>query len=97
MELKYDKDYFIKKFEAIPGDRWIVNDFIDSEGRCCALGHCGVNHVVYTDEGRALVALLGRGEQINKINDNVHDKDYTWKVKVDPEAKTRILVALRTL
>lgn len=41
--MKYDLEYFIKKFEAIPEDQWTAGVFMDDDGRCCAYGHCGAN------------------------------------------------------
>lgn len=38
----YNVDYFIRKFEAIPEERWITGAFVDPSGNCCAFGHCGV-------------------------------------------------------
>ena len=38
-ENKFTVDYFINKFEAIPEDRWCVNEF-KSGDKCCAQGFC---------------------------------------------------------
>lgn len=55
----YDLDYFIKKFEAIPEDRW--NDhtqYDEHNSTCCAFGHCATDleemNGAETPEGRAL-------------------------------------------
>lgn len=37
----YDVDYFIKKFEAIPEEKWTVKKYVDKTHRRCAIGHCG--------------------------------------------------------
>lgn len=40
MKQQYDVTYFIKKFEAIPEEDWIINQQQDKRGRRCAYGHC---------------------------------------------------------
>jgi hypothetical protein len=37
----YDRDYFIRFYEAIPQENWGRTKLIDAEGRRCALGHLG--------------------------------------------------------
>lgn len=37
----YTVDYFIKKFEAIPLDKWTTGTFGTLGDKHCALGHCG--------------------------------------------------------
>lgn len=36
----YDVTFFIRKFEAIPEDKWCVGVQEDEHGRRCAAGHC---------------------------------------------------------
>jgi len=62
METKFDKEYFIKKFEAIPENKWCTTNLkspVDNECHC-ALGHCGIES--YQDgltlEAKALVNIL---------------------------------------
>lgn len=38
----YTVDYFIKKFEEIPEENWVIGEFRNDNG-CCAQGHCGMN------------------------------------------------------
>jgi|SRR6185369_2141332 len=38
--MNYDIDYFIRKFEAIPEEKWIEGAQIDQQGNSCALGWC---------------------------------------------------------
>jgi hypothetical protein len=39
--MKYDVDYFINKFEAIPEDKWHIGALRNEDGyKRCALGHC---------------------------------------------------------
>jgi hypothetical protein len=39
---KYDVDYFIEMFEAIPEDQWTTGYYTDPENpeKHCVLGHC---------------------------------------------------------
>lgn len=37
----YTVDYFIKKFTAIPDEKWCVGHYINFDGQCCAKGLCG--------------------------------------------------------
>lgn len=49
---KFDVDYFINKFEAIPGTNWTTGELWNSQtGACCALGHCGVRDVEFKHIG----------------------------------------------
>lgn len=38
--MKYDVDYFIQKFSAIPEELWCTQTY-ESQGQFCAYGHCG--------------------------------------------------------
>ena len=90
MNPTYDKNYFIKKFEAIPEDRWTTDDYMDDAGRCCAFGHCGVRHLKptpYSEEADSLASLLQHCTAA--INDGQDDR---YK---QPTPKQRILAALR--
>lgn len=59
----YDEAFFIKKFEPISEEMWVVNAFArrrhkDGTQRCCALGHCGVrSRYKITEEGKELNSL----------------------------------------
>ena len=56
--MKYDAKHFIKKFEAIPENKWIVNSFGNNK-KHCARGHCGARSgFVTTDEDLALQNLI---------------------------------------
>lgn len=72
--MKYDVDYFIKKFEAIPEDKWCIIDFLKENGQMCALGHCGVrevnNDVILPEEATNLISLFG-GDiiHVTSVND----------------------------
>ena len=90
--MTYDKAYFIAKFEAIPEDKWITEDFIDERG-CCALGHCGFDFGIETDEGTDLALLLKWHLAVvpSRINDG---RDLRYQ---QPTPKQRILAALKDL
>lgn len=90
MSKKYDVDYFIKKFEAIPDDKWTIKTYKDGK-KCCALGHCGVKGFKYTEEAEKLSKLFTEnGLIVIYVNDNVY---YEYSHLGDTP-KERILVAL---
>lgn len=95
METIYDVSYFIKKFQAIHDDLWLVGNLEDGYGSRCAVGHCQ-----YGKEREALWALFPDTEAQNdnypetiasiapRINDGL---DSRYK---QPTPKQRILAAL---
>jgi hypothetical protein len=93
-ETKYDVDYFIKKFEAIPEENWTSGVFERSDGSRCALGHCGRLDGCDTPEANALDTLLSGDEYggltpwINDVLSDLHPQ---------PTPKQRILAALRDI
>lgn len=43
---KYNTEFFIDRFKAIPREKWTCGDFKNHDGprmMACALGHCGAN------------------------------------------------------
>lgn len=74
--MKYTIDYFIKKFEAIPEEKWTVGQYSDNENNHCALGHCGARGfdivtTTETEESIALRKLFERyGQRVADVNDN---------------------------
>lgn len=53
--MKYDLNYFIKKFEKIPEEQWGTEVYDDDNGHKCAFGHCGAySHRDQTKESIAL-------------------------------------------
>jgi hypothetical protein len=100
MARKYTADFFIKKFSRIPRRRWTTETFL-KEGRCCALGHCGVDvSYQFTPQAQALIELMSvlpgaraRDEQTRVTNINDHVTNYAWIKGKTP--RTRILNALR--
>jgi len=72
--MKYTKQYFIDKFQAIPSQEWcegeLTNEF--DENCHCALGHCGViNYKATTDEAYELSKLL------MPVYDKLFDEEFT--------------------
>jgi|GEM_PF-3535459 len=94
---KYDAAYFIRKFSAIPDEKWCVWAFRIGD-RCCARGWCGT---VYYSQPTAEDVVLGsvlavekgspqeRCDTVGKIN-NGFDARYP-----QPTPRARILAALR--
>lgn len=92
----YTVDYFIKKFEAIPEDKWHTGEYSDGIKKC-AMGHCQDRtrrhtNSLYGPEFDAIVSLfktLGGGDYgIAIINDGC---DLRYR---QPTPKQRILAAL---
>ncbi len=97
MKTKFDVDYFIKKFEAIP-ENLFTTDTFRSDGQYCALGLCGMN---YTNskwakepinrvpesilEARSLLEVLPLTTAINDGNNSYYQQ---------PTPKQRVLAAL---
>jgi hypothetical protein len=95
MNTSYDADYFIKKFEAIPEEKWAVGTY-EEGGCCCALGHCGFrfkregySETVTTDEGAALALLFKSHHRAAPVVNDGYDHRYQQSTP-----KARILAAL---
>lgn len=87
--MKYTAKYFIEKFEKIPEDRWTIGQYIDEEGRYCALGHCGAVRIPnQTEECTALFDVL---PVVTNVNDATIDPDFK---QLGDTPKERILNAL---
>lgn len=91
--MNYDVDYFIRKFEAIPEEKWCVGAYEDGMGRRCAYGHCGKVFAYDSRESGRLRALaFGIGIRfLADINDG-SDPGYR-----QPTPKQRVLAALRDI
>jgi hypothetical protein len=97
-EQVYDVDYFIKKFEAIPEEKWCEGEFKDRFGACCVFGHCGLRDYLFIKDVQEAVELNSMFDSspysalgVTGINDGNHP-DYQ-----QPTAKQRILAALNDL
>lgn len=57
--MKYDLEYFIEKFEAIPSNKWTTKKF--NKGECkCAFGHLGCEYACDdTKESMKLIDIIG--------------------------------------
>ncbi len=101
-ESVYDVDYFLRKFEAIPDEKWLVAR-MGCDGAGCALYHCGGIYGPWSEqprEAKALMRLFGASEGDNdaekfvyQINDNGRPVGEN-KVYTQPTPKARILAAL---
>ncbi len=91
----YDKEYFIKKFEAIPEEEWCVGGFSDGLGAFCALGHCGCLNGYQTNEGLSLRLLISHNNSfgIVRLNDGSISEVY----KYGNTPKMRIINFLKQL
>lgn len=90
--MKYTVDYFIKKFKAIPANKWCIAKLKNDKGQKCALGHCRVKQKnsgawIYGKEGDALDKVLSGLTWA--INDGL-EREY----KQFKSPRTRILKAL---
>ena len=65
--MKYDLDYFIDKFEAIPEERWCTNTYLNGK-QSCVLGHCGERDNWSTEESEKLCKITNC---ITGVNDGL--------------------------
>ncbi len=108
--MDYTIDYFISKFEAIPEDKWVIGVVRTNDGRCCAMGHCGVTYSdnigfgsdsywVSTKEANALLKILGadiEGDEDSHSSD-IWKLIYTINDATNNTPKKNILEHLRKL
>lgn len=93
--MKYTKEYFIKKFEAIPDKEIGMGELLQH----CALWHCGVRlengGYTSTEESTALIKLFGGNhpEEFNRVYGINDSKDYS----LGKTPKERILNKLKSL
>lgn len=93
MKTKYTVDYFIKKFRAIPEEKWITHDFNGPHDSHCSLGFCGFGHDKETPEGNELLNLFD-----NQYLDLVDLNDGNLgNVIFGDTPKERILTALENI
>jgi hypothetical protein len=94
----YTAEYFIRKFEAIPEEKWCVRCLTDGASSC-ALGHCGATRPISLDVTRACrwdndqanqLAKLFTAHRLNVELVNDGDDD----CYPQPAPKARILAAL---
>lgn len=82
--MKYDTNYFIKKLEAIPEDRWCIFQIVNSMKQHCAVGHCSE-----FGETSALRHLFATNLKMEVTTVNDYKEIY-----LQPHPKQRILAAL---
>lgn len=68
---KYDVEYFVAKFEAIPEDKWATGILFNQiDGTKCVLGHCGVvdyEDKILNEKVKSLVEIL---DPVYKLTNN---------------------------
>ena len=86
---KYDVDYFIAKFKAIPASKWCISAY-GRDDKHCALGHCGVKSDGF------LTSVTSEAAQLECLVPNivcVNDGDERF----ERSPRSRVLAALREL
>lgn len=83
---RYDAAWFVAFFAQIDESLWCTHRYIDSEGRCCAMGHLGVRNDVNT----------GRGDLLRRLLSNIAGINDGYYVQC-PHPKQRVIAALRAL
>lgn len=85
--MKYDVDYFIRKFEAIPENEWCEGSlYNEATKQSCALGHClpdfRYNSMsIISDEASGLMGVLNMTIPINN-GKNPHYQQSTPKQRI---------------
>lgn len=98
--MRYDVDYFIDKFKAIPPSKWTTKRYTDPKdpSKHCALGHCGMRNSrrPFPEEAYALSTLFldNYPHHVSVVNDRVKTKNTKFTKKTP---KGRILAALRDI
>lgn len=84
--MNYTINYFIRKFEAIPDNRWCTGAFYNKDTNSyCALGHCGgTTEKAYTVEGSELDYLFKEYgyPSIASVNDDLTEFGTTPKERI---------------
>lgn len=99
MSTKYDLQYFIRRFEAIPHRMWGVGKFHPTTFSACARGHCRPERMAtcfsYSGVERALLELAGDIAEVN----NGAPENYLGVQLPYPQRhpKDRVLAYLRDL
>jgi len=102
--MKYTKQYFIEKFQAIPDEKWCVGILTSkSDPDChCALGHCGLQVLSLENKVEEAVSL---GNLLAPVYKNLHGQtsdfmDHVYEINdsaisLGKTPKQRILNALK--
>jgi hypothetical protein len=91
--MNYDVDYFIKKFEAIPENKWTTGAYMNNKGQSCALGHCGIHRSVPISQEPIELSNLF----IRKLGISVLAVNDFKLIKWGSTPKERILNALKEI
>ncbi len=100
--MKYDVDYYINKFSAIPSRKWTTGDFNNDKGRKCALGHCQVGmRDNWSPEANQLNLMFRdafwyEGVVLNVLTE-INDGTVEGSLSLGKHPKTRILAALELI
>jgi hypothetical protein len=89
--MKYDVDYFIRKFTKIPDSRWCTYYYTVGK-KHCALGHCGVSiNSESTSQSKALADIFDYALVLDvaSVNDGI-ERSFQ-----QPNPRARILAALK--
>jgi len=86
--MKYDIQYFIDKFEAIPAEKWTRGVVYDaSNDTYCALGHCGIREAggrwTKTEEANALENIYRNNQGAQYWHRDIEEEGeiyYFWRV-----------------
>jgi len=99
--MKYNADYFIKKFSKIPARLWTVGSLGEGLKVHCALGHCGVKSVKgrwkHTRESAELTRLFGGRPDCEDGNFSAVYEVNDLKRNGSGGPRDRVLAALRKL
>lgn len=98
MKTKYTVNYFIKKFRAIPENKWCIGEYKKGE-RFCAYGFCGCrNGNENTPESDSLQIIFNKYRiRVSFTNDGKADwPDYTTQI-FGNTPKERILTTLENI
>lgn len=93
--MNYDTKHFLKKFEAIPEDRWITGTY-GRNGQYCALGHCmNKRYMLDTEESAELRKVFQKNDMyVQRVNDGyLHSKESHY-IELGDSPKERVINAL---
>lgn len=92
-------NFFIEMFSAIPEEKWIEHEYINSNHCACALGHCILydretlaNELIYSNSSPTAQRLRDLFRRYNCTPNDVNDgfdRDFQ-----QPTPKQRVLAAL---
>lgn len=93
--MKYDADYFIKFFGAIPDRKWCMGSWLDLKGRSCAGGFCRDEASMATMKSVALDEIFQMAYRLKTEAIKDGDRHSPARFRKFKRPRTRILHALR--